>query len=290
MANISGLSNEILFMILDFIEWDDHLNVLNFCHASSSLLLCTQAFRQKHLDLLRLFSIITNDGWDWATLLTQCLTQPRTALYPSLLKIRGLKPAWNDAENHYALHLKPPQADLDLFQRNFANELQMIAKDYIHFKHFLTCGEQGIVKGREDALVALLLLILPNLTEVQYDGYGSMIHACSQIIPSMSAQQRLKPRNHYLHKLHSVTIRLSVDNSCEKHELLEKFVQLPSVRRISCENIFTSESILDSGGPPSMKHGALDELSLEHCAFDSKSMFDLLSGIGGELKSFHSRP
>jgi len=282
MANISQLSNEILFMILDFIEWDNPSNVLNFCHASSSLLLRTQPFRQRHLGLLRSLSTITNDGRDLATLLKQFLTQPRTALYPSVLKIRSLKPAWN----HHTVHVKPPQADLDLFQRTFASELQIIAKD---LKSFLTSEEKGLVEGREDVLVTLLLLILPNLTVVRYDGLGSRIQDCLNIISCVSRQQRLGSRNLYLHNLRSVTIRWSIDDSFDEFELLKVFAQLPSVRKISCESIYTSEAVLEMRDLSSMSHGALEELSLDRCTIDSKSMFDLLSGVGGELKSFHFR-
>lgn len=120
MAALLDLPNEVILIIWHIVAVRD---VCIFSTASKNIYHPSRELLTEHHRLMRKYSKISNKGADggvFAEALKEILTNPRAALYPSILEVEGWYMEWeepNPAETDKKMYSEAPQSDLDLFDK-----------------------------------------------------------------------------------------------------------------------------------------------------------------------------
>ena len=165
MVGFSNLSKELVLMIWDFVELKD---IYSFSTVSKQVYLLTHDLLREHWRLEHRLCTISNMGAKpgeprvFSQILKEILLNPRAARYPSSLGFD----AWaSDPEpwekKGASSQGMVPVSDLELFKQ--------AAKDTVDVseKRLKEDWLEEIERGNEEPLIALLLILLPNLREVE---------------------------------------------------------------------------------------------------------------------------
>lgn len=190
------------------------------------LLVC-EALRE-HCKLTKRLSIISNVDTEsgepglFGRILKEVLLNPRAARYPSLLKIGRWVNKWDgEAGNPRG---RVPKRDLELFKQAVRDNLtvseEKLQKDWL----------PAIDQCDEEPLIALLLLLLPNLRKIQF---CSMYEICFLVEEALSAI--LYKGYPSLRKLRTVDLQCAAaaDSDSLDFGLVKCFAKIPSVTCIS---------------------------------------------------------
>lgn len=162
MTGFSSLSNEVILMIWNCAEVEDIYNFSTVCKRVYHLV--REALRE-HCKLSKRLSTISNVHTEceetllFGPILKEILLNPRAARYPSVLIIGTYKCQWDNEGEH--VQQMVPKSDLELFKQAVWANIDDA------YKGMMDDWFASIDEGDEEPLVALLLLLLPNLREVR---------------------------------------------------------------------------------------------------------------------------
>ncbi len=169
MVGFSNLSNELVLMIWDLVELED---IYSFSTVSKQVYLLTHDRLREHWRLKHRLCTISNVGamsgepGVFSQILKEILLNPRAARYPSSLGFD----AWASDPMPWEKKGGSSQGmvsvcDLELFKQ--------AAKDTVDVSENTLKEDwlEEIERGNEEPLIALLLLLLPNLLEVEFGSF-----------------------------------------------------------------------------------------------------------------------
>lgn len=278
----SNLSNELILMIWDLVEIED---VYSFSTISKRVYLLVREALREHCELSNRISTISNvnaesgDPSLFGRLLKEILLNPRAARYPSVLELDEWRIEWEDEGGHCRSTVT--ESDLELFKQAAKANMELFKKD-MEEDWFATIDE-----GDEEPLIAILLLLLPNLRRIRV---GSIFESWPRIMAALRTI-RFDESGSALRKLHSVELECTStpDGDLLDFELVKLFAALPSVKRIHSIGVGTDPEdrfhILDS----LFSENKVESLSFVGCRVDPKSMSEFLS-TNEDLQHFFYTP
>ena len=226
MIGFSSLSNEVILMIWNCVEVED---IYNFSTVSKKVYHLVRNALREHCKLSKRFSTISNVGTEseesgsFGPILKEILLNPRAAHYPSLLVIGANKFRW-DQEGEHARRMVP-ESDLDLFRKALLANIDD-SHDWL----------ATIDDGDEEPLIALLLLLLPNLRRLRLDSDCLESHMCIEeaLRTVMDHEDSAS-----LRKLHTVDLRYADTSAGDLlgFKFARLIAALPSVTRIHCRGV-----------------------------------------------------
>ncbi|KAL8661995.1 MAG: hypothetical protein Q9202_005121 [Teloschistes flavicans] len=278
MAVLADLSNELIEIVINFTYRENLVNLATTCHRIHDL---SQPALKKHRDLQHKYGkTLTNIASDvfLERITTDLIKDFRIGLYVTQLRIEG----WfivglgegSDPDDVY--HTLCSESTLSLLTEA-AHDRLPLSTDLIR---------KSVYSGDQGPVVALLLLLLPNLrtlcihiveqpTMEPIDCFY-LNAALDEANPKMGARLKKLP---YLPKLESVDLNCA--GSCSIGTV-ERFMQLPSLRILQLAGLSASHIETE------MKHQAWDgpstlkALIFRECGIDSRlmsSMIELHSGL-----------
>ena len=269
MVGFHDLSNELVLMIWDFVELED-LN--SFSTISKKVLLLTHELLCEHRRLDQRLSAINNvrpestEPGVFGRVLKEILLNPRAARYPSLLWGESWEFEWED-KGRYSRGTVP-ESDLALFKQ--------AVRDNVDFK-----GEElekewlaAIDNGDEEPLIALLLLLLPNLRDVRLgsDLIGS--YCICDILSHIACDKSSRS----LRKLRSVGLAcLATGDDSIGIEHIVSIAALPSVTSITGYGIGVDPENLPQPEDFFYRKTNVTDLRFMQCLIGPKTMSDFLS-------------
>ena len=285
MAGFSDLPSELILMLWHRVEVDD---VCNFSTASKRVYSLSREKLREHCDLKRRLSTISNQGPKsgvFPNVLKEILVNPRAALYPSILRVDCFFLEWDDyrpAVLKDDLHLRLPDDELELFKQAVKNTGRLTeseVNDWI----------KSIDEGDEDPLIALLLLLLPNITTLHYQSFLPTQPCIDKALELMTEYE--PPGS--LTKLRNVHFK-GIDDvdpyqEYSDFEVIRDFASIPSVRSISGQRLGTdaNDLMFSRWFPPSSSN--LTSLDLIDSDINPKSLSEFLF-ITHELQRFNYIP
>ena len=159
----SNLSNELILLIWDFAEVED---IYNFSTVSKRVYFLVHEALREHCKLFKRLSTVSNVGAErgepgsFGRNPKEVWLDPRAARYPSLLKIGEWEPEWKD-ENGYSRDIGS-ESDLTLFKQAARKTIDSSREELE--EEWLA----AIDRGDEEPLIALLLMLLPNLRHIDF--------------------------------------------------------------------------------------------------------------------------
>ena len=281
MVGFSDLSNELVLLIWNLVEVED---VYSFSTVSKKVYLLTQELLREHCRLKhRLSSISSESGesGDFGLVLKEILLNPRAARYPSFLEVSGWAIEW-DEEGEYSKNMVP-ESDLELFKQ--------AARDSVHVsKKFLEeYWLAPIDRGDEGPLIALLLILLPNLREVQMRiDFGIRDFCITEVLDVIAYNND----SCSLSKLHSVGLEYvkntETDDGFLDFEYVRTFAALPSVTSIHSYIVGSDADDLFDTLTASGLFTNITNLSFVKCSINPKIMSEFLSSTLDLQRFFYS--
>ena len=265
-------------MIWNCAEVED---IYSFSTVSKRVYYLVREALREHCKLSKRLSTISNVGTEcgepglFGPILKEILLNPRAARYPSVLEIGTYKFRW-DEEGEHARRMVP-ESDLELFKANIDYEYNGMEDDWF----------ASIDEGEEEPLIALLLLLLPNLRRVRLD---SVVESC------LSIEQALRSimdheNSASLRKLHTVDLRCAAitDGDFLGFNLVRLIGALPSLTRIYGHGVGTCPEDLFYTPDLIMYPTNVISLHFLRCCVNPKSLFDFLSS-SRNLQHFYYIP
>ncbi len=230
MASFTSLSNELILAIWDFVEVED---VYSFSTISKQVYFLVRKELREHCELMKRLSTISNVAAKpgiFGRTLKEVLVNPRAARYPSLLKISAWQEEWGIAAEHFRATV--PKKTLKLFKQAARDNIDVDQED-IERDWFA-----AIDKGNEEPLIALLLLILPNLREVHLCAFHETHHVCIDTALDIIMNDK---HSCSLRKLRSVNLECmeTGHNGSLSFDSVETFAAIPSVTSIHGHTVDT---------------------------------------------------
>ncbi|CAF9940069.1 hypothetical protein IMSHALPRED_001737 [Imshaugia aleurites] len=270
MVWFSDLSKELILLIWDLVELED---IYSFSTVTKEVYLLTYELLREHFRLKKRLTIISNVGLKpgehgvFGRILKEVLLNPQAALYPSILKVDIGEVESGERGEHF--HGTVSESDLELFKQVIRDTTNESEEDMEEF------WLADIDEGREEPLVALLLLLLPNLREIDFGTYltGSL---CMNIaLRTIMDDENSCP----LRKLRSVNLRCTGndDDDMLDFELVRLFAILPSVTSIYGYNVGSYPDDLPQNSIYTFEKTNVTDLTFVQCRIDPKSMFEFLS-------------
>ena len=265
----SSLSNEVILMIWDCAEVED---IYNFSTVSKRVYHLVREALREHCKLSNRFSTISNiDPKSRAPglfrpILKEILLNPRAARYPSVLIIGTYKIEW-DEEGEHARSMVP-DSDLELFK-------QAIRRNMDHANNKTQDWLAYIDIGDEEPLIALLLLLLPNLRIVRFDSVGESNFCIEEALRAITDQENSAS----LRKLRTVDLRCVMTpwGDFMGFNLIRLIGALPSLTRIYGYGVGTCPEDLYYT-PYVITHPTnVTSLRFLRCCISPKSLFEFLS-------------
>ena len=119
-------------------------------------------------------------------------------------------------------HLRLSESDLDLFKQA-VRDSDLIGRSKVDY--WIT----EIDRGNEDPIIALLLTVLPNLTEIDFEGCPYPISCVFEVLGSIPYQK--VPVS--LRNLRTVTVRHCDYDGHEDIDLIRSFSVVPSLKHLT---------------------------------------------------------
>ena len=257
-------------MIWNCAEVED---IYNFSTISKRVYYLVREALREHCKLSRRLSTISNvrtrrgEPGLFGPILKEILLNPRAARYPSLLEIGTYKFRW-DNEGEHARRMVP-ESDLELFKQavraNIDYEYNGMEDDWF----------ASIDEGDEEPLIALLLLLLPNLRRVRLD---SVVESCLCIEQALRTIMDHE-NSASLRKLHTVDLRCAAitDGDFLGFNLVRLIGALPSLTQICGLGVGTCPEDLFYTPDLIMYPTNVTSLRFLRCCVNPKSLFDFLS-------------
>lgn len=312
------LPNEILGSIIDRVDLGD----LDHFAESSPLLksLATHALevhheRQQEYTHIEVFGCLEHVGPHPLQLLERICANPQVAWYPTSLKVECCS-GWGTEhdDEDFAPLLNDEEFDKNLDSEDFYGEycwnnnlrnvyrvIKFWAEDIrdlvFHSGYFdeeeSECWYNQIRKGNHEAVVGLLLTLLPNLEIVEFEAYSTRVFLLVKIVqcitgPPRESSKKTKEGARVLKKLREV--RLSGWEYTQGEEdltLAGYFARLPSMRRVCA--VEDSRSSTPSSHPWTQRESGssnIDEIYMEHAHMNLMSVVDCLRYLK-TLRKFH---
>ena len=286
-------------MIWDCVEVED---IYNFSTVSKRVYHLVREALREHCKLSKRLSTISNVGPERGVsgllgpILKEILLNPRAARYPSLLEI-GLNKYDRDDEGEHTRRMVP-ESDLELFKQAVWANIDS-ADDEME-EDWLT----SINAGNEEPLVALLLLLLPNVRKLRLDfGLDTCFCIKQALLTIMNHEHSAS-----LRKLQTMDFLWSanIDGDLLYLGLARHIGALPSLTRIrghgigirpvlddECSMIlddwnFNPEDLFYTPDPI-MYPINVTSLCFLRCCVNPKSLFDFL-GSSNKLQHFYHIP
>ena len=277
MVGFSDLSNEIVLMIWDLVELED---VCSFSTISKNVYLLTHELLREHCKLGQKLSNINTvypEPGVYGRVLKEILFNPRASRYPLLLKVDSWQLEWEETGSYSRGTV--PESDLTLFKQavreNIDASKEELEKDWF----------AEIDKGNEEPLIALLLLLLPNLRDVKV---CSLVTWSPCIIDILNIAKNEKSRS--LRKLHSVDLRyVATDGDFLDFDYIRLFAALPSVTSITGYQVGSDPDDLLQSSPSCLFTETLTNLSVMKCLINPKNVAELISSTCN-LERFYYKP
>ncbi|KAK3170822.1 hypothetical protein OEA41_002906 [Lepraria neglecta] len=281
----AAVARELILMLWHRVEVDD---VYNFSTASKRVYSLSREILREHCDLKRRLSTISNQGPKsgvFPNVLKEILVNPRAALYPSILRVDCFFLEWDDyrpAVLKDDLHLRLPDDELELFKQAVKNIGRLTESE-------VNGWIKSIDEGDEDPLIALLLLLLPNITTLHYQSFLPTQPCIDKALELMTEYE--PPGS--LTKLRNIHFK-GIDDvdpyqEYSDFEVIRDFASIPSVRSISGQRLGTDANDLMFSRlfPPSSSN--LTSLDLIDSDINPKSLSEFLF-ITNELQRFNYIP
>ena len=272
MVGISDLPDEILLMPWYHIEVDD---VYNFSTASRRIYLLSCELLPEHCDLKRRISTISNRGSKtgvFARVLNEILLNPRAALYPSVLDIDNSHTEWEDDDPSVPKkyrHLSLRDLDFNLLRR--ALRATGLLKD-TEIGNWI----KSITKGDEHPLIASLLILLPNLTSLNYSSFvfsePCIFQALCIITDSCNHSGPLKR----LREVQCDYLNVKDYNDYGDLELIRSIARLPSIQSICGQGLVADIDNTFVTGWRTLPSSKITTLKLTNSAIDIKTLSEFL--------------
>lgn len=222
MAKFSELPNEILLMILDHLPIMD---AVTFSKLSRNTRAVAASFRKTHTWLRRRYTHRkysskknTNLHGTLADLLRDVLQYPELGHYVRTLQIDG----YEDFDADYVEN----KETMELFRHAIHDctliEGQLEKQSWLEY----------LSEGDEEPVIALLLLMLPNLTNLRLKDFGN-----SYCIGYMAIRISAKKDTTALARLSAIEVEDREGNTTpESGDLVQSLSSLPSIKRLSVSN------------------------------------------------------
>ena len=291
MASFTSLSNELILLMWDFVEVED---VYSFSTISKQVYFLVRKELREHCELMKRLSTISNVAGKSGELvepgifgrtLKEVLVNPRAARYPSLLKVGDWQGEWEQERGHSRAMV--PKEDLELFKQAARDNIDVEELD--EEEDLEEDWLAAIDKGNEEPLIALLLLILPNLREVHLCAFRetySCIETALEIIIGDKCSCSLR-------KLRSVNLECMATawNSPLSFDHVEMFAAIPSVTSIHGHDVDTYQEdqedrlyFYDSH----IRTTDIVSLTFANCSIDPRTMATFLSTTRNLRHFFYS--
>ena len=270
MVGFNDLSNELILMIWEYAELED---VYNFSTASKKVYLLVRENLREHCRLMRRLSTITNVEAEpgkpsvLGQALKEILHNPHAARYPSLLRFQGCLGQPQEGANNF-----------EIFKKTIIKNAINISKQDI--EQDLEAWEVQVREGKEEPLLLLLLLLLPNLREIHL---SSEFDTISCIRPTLGVI--------LLEKLQSVSLKCTGNTHPEflDFSLVSDFACQPSVTSIHSHNVATTHDDLLYYVDSDFDTTNVVSLTFVECRINPRSMSQFLSTTQN-LEHFYYSP
>ena len=286
------MPNEMISEIWEYVL--EPRDVESFALVSKRVYAIGAAFVEEHNKLKREYSFFDTDtcAVSSASLLKKILLWPRVALYITHLSIHRIRDEWEEPPNDdddegnrssFSYHLPYSDDDMELF-------IEAIRKASFVRREDIKNWILEVKEGGEGPIMALLLLLLPNVYTMTLKNYSN-----SSYHPSVTFLRISRTRNSpFLTRLTTVNLDVDdpVNDSVLGWESLSIAISIPSVQFIHANRIgyieidkWVKSSKWFEPGSSNVK-----ELVLVDSSLCQKSMFQLFESIKGLKKFICSRP
>ena len=270
-------------MIWNCAEVED---VYNFSTVSKRVYHLVREALREHCKLSKRLSTISNVGTEggntgsFAPILKEILLNPRAARYPSVLKIGTYNFEWDTVEGTYTRGTVP-ESDLELFKQAVRANVDS-AYNGMEDEWF-----KSIDEGDEEPLIALLLLLLPNLRKLRFDSFVESCFCIEQALRTIMEYEDSAS----LRKLHSVDLRCSATTESDflGFNLVRLISALPSLTHICGHGVGTCPEDLFYTPDLMIYPTNVTSLRFSECCVNPKSLFDFLS-LSENLQHFEYTP
>ena len=268
MAQLSDLPNEIILLILPLILPDYIEYFSSACRNHYSL---AAAELMRHRALKREHTVYKFRSFFFrgpSRLLDNILQEPRIAFYVREITLNGWSSEWVTDPEFSPL-------DKGSLVRLEEAVSEFVPKD--NCREWMT----EIDYGNEDPIVSLLLLLLPNLSKLRFNGLGS---ERAKLRDTLDCIARMKSPKAPLSLLRHVDLLCDWDTWGAR--ILRHFIALPSIRSVHVEHMGTHVSYSDlSVTELESQTSKLEELTLLECLISFESLNYILTGLN-TLRSF----
>ncbi len=273
MAWLTDLPNEIALMIIPLVLPDDIESFTSTCRNIYNL---AAQNLESHRALKRQYTVYRNRHRDYTPrcnvlqLLDDIFQEPRTAFYVRKLWIYTWVSRW-------ATNQGPETPSLEGAHIPY-NEGTMSRIREVVFRHVpheeISKWMRYIESGNEDPVVALLLLLLPNLSTLKIV-YEVNDQECSH--GTLCRIAKMKGPHAPLSRLRHVHIWHRFDSETIELKIIGLFAALPSVRSIHAQDAYALNPEVDPDTElPLFTGSRLQDLTLTSCLIDSERLYDLL--------------
>ena len=257
-------------MIWNCAEVEDIYNFSTSCKRVYHLV--REALRE-HCKLSKRLSYICNSGTESeesaliGPILKEILLNPRAARYPSVLIMDTYKRQWDNEGEHVWEMI--PKSDLELFKQAVRANIDD-AYDEMMDDWFASIDE-----GDEEPLVALLILLLPNLRELRIDSVAESCFCIEQALRTMIDHEDSAA----LRKVHTVDLRCAgtTEGDFLGFNLVRLIGALPSLTRLDGHGVGTCPEDLFYTPDLVVYPIKVTSLRFLRCCVNPKSLFDFLS-------------
>ena len=257
-------------MIWNCAEVED---IYNFSTISKRVYHLVREALREHCKLSKRLSTISNVDTEhgepvlFGPILKEVLLNPRAARYPSQLEIDTYKFQW-DQEGEHARRMVP-DSDLELFKQAVRANVDC-AYDEMQSDWFASIDEGG-----EEPLIALLLLLLPNLRRVRLDSQVESCFCIEQALRTIMDHEDSAS----LRKLHTVDLRCAAttDGDFLGFNLVRLIGALPSLTQMYGRGVGTCPEDLFYTPDLVIYPTNIISLCFSRCCVNPKSLFDFLS-------------
>ena len=297
MVKFADLPSEILMMFLDLLSPSD---ADAFCQLSRHVRALSAPFIRKHMDLKWRYTTCRNftargvePNGQPANLLRDILEKPHLALYVNRLHINGWRERWGDSGAQGVPQEAPktlpseetryPESTMELFKNAIRNCAMIPEADKEGWI-------SNVSDGDEDPLIALLLLMLPNLVKLRLtscDGYR-----IEEMVGKITQDKRTK----YLSKLVAVELAgLHPSNEGVEFNdnavIIKYFSVLPSIKRISALHFDAQDNEYIAAVQVTGRNqkSRITHMSFARCSLNSSVLLEILASTES-LTSFSYCP
>ncbi|MCJ1456995.1 hypothetical protein MMC28_007361 [Mycoblastus sanguinarius] len=289
MAVFRDLPNEIIPIVWQYVLSPSDIE--SFALVSKTIHALGAPFIQEYHRLDEEYSFFKNpvncSGNTLARLLKDILISPHTALYVKTVHLGGWWDLWEETFEDDPTDLSSDHSDSKYDDPHvpYSKEEMDLFKDAIRTAKFVLPTEvdawiRRLEEGNEDPIMALLLMLLPNVNFLKIEEYppDTRIFTIVERIANSTAATSLS-------RLETVEILHETNSSFENVSLIKPFALLPSVKRISSQNLSSSGPSRDSLDCHTTSKGSnVTELTFERCGDIGRGLSEILRGFKGLRK------